>query len=166
MINWIDAPEIAPARVGILLRSAVDLGSQRICTVCREEAVDLVVSVLSEYEVVDLDLSDEGLELANGGIEFQWFPVMDRGTPSDDVQAAAISKVIQTAIQKGRAVVVHCHYGLGRSPLIACMALVDQGLDVNVAIRRVSQARARRVPETDRQLDWLTYYSRSRDAHG
>ena len=163
-MNWIEAPEIAPARLGILLRSTVDLGAEAVRDECVRNDVDVVVSVLSEFEVVDLELEHVATSLSAVGVEFYWHPVMDRGVPTDDGQTKLLSQVLRRCIVDGKSVAIHCHYGLGRSPLAACVALIDHGFTAAQAIQRVSAARETSVPETDRQKLWLSMYEQSRNA--
>jgi protein-tyrosine phosphatase len=67
---------------------------------------------------------------------------------------------IRAHLAAGRGVAVHCYAGLGRSPLLAAMVLIDHGLDATEAIARVSRARGAAVPEMPEQHTWLADYAR------
>ena len=73
---------------------------------------------------------------------------------------------VSEGIGRGEKVLIHCHYGIGRSALLACCVLVDQGLSPLCAWETAKRAR-RIVSPTPEQihafLDWVDNW---RDVRG
>src|SRR5262245_59231148 len=56
----------------------------------RLAGVDVLLSLLTNEEVVELDLAEEAACCAEAGIEFVSFPIQDRGVPSSRSEAVAV----------------------------------------------------------------------------
>jgi protein-tyrosine phosphatase len=121
---------------------------------CRE-GVSLVVSALEPAEERELDLVNEKQSAVAAGLDFLTVPIPDRGTPGSFQEVDRVVTSVTDRMDGGKAVVVHCRAGLGRSALLAVWALVRRGVSVEDAMRRVSAARGHSVPETDGQREWL-----------
>jgi protein-tyrosine phosphatase len=117
--------------------------------------VDIVVSMLSNDQVVALGLQKEAAACAACGIEFLHFPVRDHDVPDDREAARAFAHSLAEQLQRGLGVVVHCLAGIGRSGLMAAAALAVAGFSVDDACARISAARGVRCPETPAQRQWL-----------
>jgi len=97
-----------------------------------------------------LDLTTEGelppyppilMEEANNHdrrIQYQRFPIQDKGLPSSETMAA-ILEAIDTAIAQGGKVYIHCHGGIGRTGTVVGCYLVHQGLDGESALLRLKE---------------------------
>jgi protein-tyrosine phosphatase len=66
----------------------------------------------------------------------------------------------------GRRVAIHCHQGLGRSPLVAAALLVRSGHSPDAAWNLISQKRRQIVPETGAQREWLRAFARVEGPRG
>jgi hypothetical protein len=58
-------------------------------------------------------------------------------------------------LQDGTYVVIHCRMGIGRSSIIAASVLLRVGVKADNIIDNISKIRGLKVPDTDRQLQWL-----------
>jgi protein-tyrosine phosphatase len=152
-VFWIDGPW--PGRLGILPRPRGDDWLRDETLAWRAVGLDLVVSLLESEEAVQLVLEDEAAAAAASDIMFRSFPIPDRGVPASKEAVAELVHEVVVALEKGRAVAVHCRQGIGRSGLIAAAVLVAGGVDLATALRVISEARGLEVPETDEQRRWL-----------
>jgi protein-tyrosine phosphatase len=127
----------------------------------RRSGVDVVVSLLTPEEQMDLNLPDEAALCRFNGVEFVSFPIVDRSVPSS---AEAFSgQVIQLAerLANGKTIAVHCRQGIGRAALVAVCILVLSGLEPEAANELVGVARGCSVPETPEQRQWITDFAKS-----
>lgn len=129
--------------------------------ILKRGGVDCVISLLEEDEVRELDLASERFLCEARGIEFRSFPIPDRGVPESVLSFRALVAEIEQRLGDGKAVVVHCRVGVGRSAILTAAVLCSLGLDVCEAFERVAQARGMTVPDTPRQKEWLASFSRS-----
>ncbi len=116
--------------------------------------VDVLVSALTPDEQDRLALAGTADAAAAAGVEFVAFPIPDRGVPDP---AAAIDLGVRLAAQlrAGRFVVTHCFAGIGRSTLLAAVALLILGATTDQALALVETARGLPVPDTPQQRAWL-----------
>ena len=121
----------------------------------RNVGVDVLASLLETTEVTEFDLFDECHAAEASGIQFQSFPIPDRGTPASTLLAVALIASITESLERGENVAIHCRQGVGRSGLIAVAVLVVSGKAPDDAMRIVSAARGEDVPETTIQREWL-----------
>ena len=121
----------------------------------REAGLDCIVSLLETDEQVQFDLAREAEAAENNGIQFISFPIQDLGVPADRTAAMSVLTVLVSALEAGKNVAVHCRQGIGRSGLLAAGLLIFAGIPPKAAIRTVSLARGRGVPETQEQRLWL-----------
>ena len=155
-VCWIDFPE-SKGRLGVLPKESIEGQFLARLGELKAEGVSLIVSMLSESEI---EGEIEGPSVEAADMRFHWSPLADWGVPRDDAHAAQILAPILEALNAGESVVVHCHYGIGRSPTIAALAMVHNGVSAPESIARISQARQRRVPDTAAQADWVIEYAR------
>lgn len=120
----------------------------------RQAGVDILVSLLTRVEAVELDLTDEPAAAVRMGLEFHAFPIIDLGVP-DHVEVQPLLEVLTRALISGRHVAVHCRAGIGRSSLIAAALLVRLGTPIEQVWHVITAARGVSVPETDQQRRWL-----------
>lgn len=125
----------------------------------RRVGVDAVVSMLTLAEEAELGLTEEGAACEAAGIEFAALPVPDRDTPSGDDGFGEVVADAAEAVRGGATVAVHCRQGIGRSAVFAVAVLKALGADTDDAVRAVSAARGRPVPETPEQLAWLRRFA-------
>ena len=100
-----------------------------------------VVSLLEDHEIRELELTREAELVRHAGLDFEKFPIPDRGVP--------------TSLRCGRSVGIHCRASIGRAGLVAVGTLVSLGVGEDDAWQRASVARGRQVPDTDEQRLWV-----------
>jgi protein-tyrosine phosphatase len=119
----------------------------------RSQGFDALVCALTDAEQSKLGLTAEAEVARDAGLEFVHLPIDDFGVPCRSV-VPAISQ-LASRFTGGAALAVHCRAGIGRSGLLAAGILVLAGCDPGSAFQMISDARGRRVPETDEQRAWV-----------
>jgi len=77
-------------------------------------------------------------------------PLEDHGTPSiEDLRDAAVT--VSSLVKQGHDVLVHCHAGVERTPMVVCAALLVMGWSLTEAYQRILEVRPEAAP-TDGQL--------------
>jgi protein-tyrosine phosphatase len=117
--------------------------------------LDVIVSLLTPEEQVELDLEDEAAQSRAFGLEFNAFPIPDRGVPPSRADALRFFAVLMDRLATGKAVGIHCRQGIGRSALVAASLLALSGIPPGVAFDRIGEARGSTVPETREQRRWV-----------
>lgn len=113
------------------------------------EGVRVVVSLQGEERNEYGDLKPEA-EL--------WLPTPDMCMPTIPQMWLACA-FIRLALLNGRKVVVHCRYGVGRSPMTLAAYLVTQGWEPREAVEFIAQRR-REVDPNARQWAALEEFAR------
>jgi protein-tyrosine phosphatase len=125
----------------------------------KHEGFDVLVSLLTPAEVKEFDLVREEEISKAVDLEFVSLPIPDLGVPqSTDAFGGVVDHLI-AALQSGKKIAIHCRQGIGRSGLLAAALLMCSGIDPEVAIQRVSEARGLTVPETKEQKEWITKFA-------
>ncbi len=151
-LYWIDRP--GPGRIAIMARPrAGDWLADEVAG-WRANGVDIVVSLLEPDEVCELDLKDEPAMCAMERIDFQTFPIPDRGTPST-AEAKQLAQRLAARIDDGCSIAIHCRAGIGRSSVIAALVLIVLGDPPAEVFGRISAARRLQVPDTEAQQAWV-----------
>jgi protein-tyrosine phosphatase len=132
----------------------------------READVDVVVSLQPTDEQAYVGLTGEAEAARRAGLAFRHLPIADMGIPDDNAAADIVSEIVAD-LRSGRFVAVHCHAGIGRSSTIAAAVLIRLGVTPADACTTISAARGMRVPETQRQRNWLDRWAElaTRDGH-
>jgi len=120
----------------------------------QQSGLDVVISLLTPNEEADLDLNNEKKLCLKYGMQFYFFPISDRGTPSSLKETMILLKKLEKALEEGKTVAVHCRQGIGRSAMIAASLLIASGIDVEDAFHAISEARGYAVPDTVQQREW------------
>jgi protein-tyrosine phosphatase len=123
----------------------------------REQGADVVVSLLGDSEMEAYGLAAEPGICRDLGMEFQQFPITDHGLPDSAAAFLDLISRLHAEAQRGRAIVVHCFAGIGRSTLVAASLLVRAGLTLPQALEQISDSRGVMVPDTPAQRLWLEY---------
>jgi protein-tyrosine phosphatase len=79
--------------------------------------------------------------------------LVDHGTPTLDALREAATAV-SDLVKQGHGVLVHCHAGVERTPMVVCAALMMMGWSLTDAYQRVLEVRSVSAP-TDGQLTTL-----------
>lgn len=127
----------------------------------RRACVDVVVSLLTPEEIVELDLGNEATQVRAEGMEFVLFPWPDREVPPSKFRFAELITRLSGMLDDGKTIVVHCRQGIGRAGMVAIALLERSGVEVTAAMSRVSEARGCPVPETAEQQRWMFDFARS-----
>jgi protein-tyrosine phosphatase len=145
-------PTPAPGRLSTMARPrGGDWLEDELTALARE--VDVLVCLLTDDELVELNLQTEAEMARRAGIQFHHFPIEDRQLPG--AGAAALIASLTDELRQGRHVAIHCRAGIGRSSLMAAGILRSLGLDGAEALSRISTARGLQVPDTQAQADWV-----------
>lgn len=117
----------------------------------------IVVSMTERSEMERCGSGGLGAELAKASIDWVHLPIRDYGAPSDDSARAwpVLAARLHKLLGEGRAVLLHCRGGQGRSGMIALRLLVDRGEGTRAALARLRSARPGAV-ETDDQMAWAS----------
>jgi protein-tyrosine phosphatase len=126
----------------------------------KEDGIDCVVSLLERSEMPGL-LEAEAALCEEFGIEFLSFPVRDKTVPPLLAPFAGLARELAGGIKRGRAVAIHCRAGIGRSTTLAACVLIYLGVDGEVALDMIADARGVEVPETEAQRQWILQFPRS-----
>jgi protein-tyrosine phosphatase len=121
--------------------------------------IDVIVSLLTLTETVNLDLQDEAKICQEQQIEYISYPIDDRRTPASSAATLELIKRILEKLKQGKGVAIHCRMGIGRSALIAACVVVSQGLEVKAAFDLIGKARGIPVPDTDEQKKWVEQFA-------
>lgn len=155
---WI--PARLPGRIAIMPRPRGGDWLEDEVQSWRSEGIDVVVSLLTTAEVVDLDLADEERLCKASGIDFRAFPIPDRAIPAARAGFLDLATALASDLAMGKNIAIHCRQGIGRAPLLALGVLVLAGLDLETATTMVSQARGCPVPETVEQQRWIAEFAK------
>jgi protein-tyrosine phosphatase len=129
----------------------------------RAQGVNVLVSALTDSELVELRLTAEPELAGQAGLVFISFPIPDRGVPAAIAPVAELVGNLEGHLSAGQFVVVHCRAGIGRSSLLAAAILVHEGLTPDDVWKRISVARGFQVPDTKVQQAWLAAFDERHD---
>ena len=103
----------------------------------------VIVNLIEDHEMVALQVEDTPQRVP-AGIEYLRLPIPDFGVPDKQWENCwqSIGPVLQEHLRRGRAVLLHCKGGLGRTGLVAARILVELGFTADTAITTVREARA------------------------
>ncbi len=152
-VYWV--PGLWPGRLGILLRPRGGDWLADEVRAWRAAGLDVVISLLAPDEIAELELQEEEACAREEGIEFLAFPIPDYGVPRSRLELAGLIRHLETALEAGKNVGIHCRQGIGRSSLLIASMLVSAGEDPQEAFRRIEKARGRPVPDTAEQREWV-----------
>jgi protein-tyrosine phosphatase len=155
---WIDAPW--PGRLAISSRPRGGDWLEDEVRSWQQSGLDTVVSLLTDDEIADLDLTREAKLCQAQGLQFLAFPIVDRAVPSSRRATLDFARKLDKTLAEGKNLLIHCRQGIGRSALIAACLLVLSGMDAETAFQRVSAARGVSVPETPEQRKWVMDFAR------
>jgi protein-tyrosine phosphatase len=114
-----------------------------------------VVSLLEDHEIRELELTREAELVRQAGLDFERFPILDRGVPTSLELAHDLWHRLEAKLRCGCSVGIHCRASIGRAGLVAVGTLLRLGVGEDVAWQRASVARGRQVPDTDEQRLWV-----------
>lgn len=130
----------------------------------RDAGVQVVVSLLSKEETLELGLADEARLVHNNGLKFFSFPINDYDVPASETAVRQLVSGLEELLAQGDNIGIHCRAGVGRSSLVAACLFVDHGEDTEISFQRISTARGLAVPDTLAQREWVNEFARM--SHG
>jgi ADP-ribosyl-[dinitrogen reductase] hydrolase len=115
-----------------------------------------VVTLLEPDELRWLAISRLGAEVERRGMEWVHMPIPDVSTPGPEFEAKwpKVSSRLRARLDAGENMLVHCRGGIGRAGMIAARLLVEDGVDPEVAMKRVRAVRPGAI-ETPAQERWV-----------
>ena len=115
----------------------------------------IVLSMTEQREMEACGCGDLGERLNRLRIDWVHLPVRDFNglTARNARHWPDLSRRLHGLLDRGRAVLVHCRGGRGRSGMIALRLMVERGQEPDAALRQLREARPGAV-ETDEQRAW------------
>lgn len=117
--------------------------------------VDIIVSGLTNQEMIELDIRKESDFCKQFGIHFEQFPINDRDVPLSTGKWIEFIKQINKELINGKTVVAHCRMGIGRASLIAVSLMILNNVEPETAFQWTAKARGLEVPDTMEQIEWI-----------
>lgn len=161
-LYWVDG--MSKGRVAIAPRPRGGDWLEQDIRTYRQAGVDIVVSLLTDEEVTEFDLTQEAEFCSIHGLEFHSFPIPDRSVPQSLSELALLVRELCQRLESGKAVFVHCRAGIGRSALVAACTLIRAGMTPAAALETIGKARGFAVPETGEQKEWVENFAKSKEA--
>jgi protein-tyrosine phosphatase len=110
-------------------------------TQARHAKLAMVVCLTPRSEIQELSPAYLAA-ITRGGTAYQWLnlPVPNFGVPDDPAAFRGAVERIADALRKGKAVMMHCAAGMGRTGSAAACVLKALGLSTEEALQRVRDA--------------------------
>lgn len=121
----------------------------------KSEGYTFVASLLTDEENQELGLVGEALACEAIGLEFYFYPIIDRSVPPNRESFEDFASPILNQVQDGERGFFHRRAGLGRAPLLACTVLAQSGVPPDSAWKLIEESRGQVVPDTDAQRKWV-----------
>ena len=144
------------AKIGIMARPSGDDWLEDEINHLKNNEVGVLVSLLERDEIYDLKLDNEEHICTTKNITYINFPIPDRDIPKQNGDIDKLIGTLAKKIDEGQSVVIHCRMGIGRSSIIAASVLLKYKFRAKEIIENISSIRGLKVPDTDKQLLWLT----------
>jgi protein-tyrosine phosphatase len=128
----------------------------------KREGIEVLVSLLTPDEGVDLGLAAEGKLAESMGIDFISYPIPDRTTPAGEDGFRRLVARLAEAVQKGKRIGAHCRASIGRSSVTTAAVLIQLGVRPEEALAMIEEARGCQVPDTVEQLQWILSFEPER----
>ena len=152
-VYWVNDKTVG--RIGIMPRPrSGDWHDDEIRSLSAQK-VNVLVSLLTEEEMAELELTTEPEVCARNGIEFLSFPINDREVPPLDTKLKHFIRSLQDRVSKGKTAIIPCRAGIGRSAIIAACLMISPSNSVGQVMSSISQSRGFPVPDTREQLAWV-----------
>jgi hypothetical protein len=152
-VYWIR--DIDPLRFAMMARPRGGEWLEDEVSGWKQLGIDIVVSLLHQYEADELEISEEERICVNRGIRYHSFPIKDRSTPESAAAFFALANEVAASVKEGLVVAVHCRAGIGRSGLLAGSVLLRLGVPASQVFFVLSRARGLSVPDTPAQIEWF-----------
>ncbi len=171
-VDWL--PGLGPGRVGLTLAPGRkgwstddprpwqrDLSAD-LDRLVRDLGVEVLVSLVEDFELDAYELGDLYGEASARGLEVWRLPIVDGSVPDSPALLADLVRRISAAVDSGRTLVVHCIGGLGRTGTVAGCLLVERGATADEALATLAATRGPRCPENEAQRQVIRGHERGR----
>jgi protein-tyrosine phosphatase len=159
-IYWIRHDE--RPRLAIVARPRGDDWLETDLANLKRGGIEVLISLLTPEEALDLGLRAESELASQAGIEFISYPILDRTTPAGEDSFRRLIARLAEAVQMGKRVGVHCRASIGRSSVTTAAVLIHLGGRPVEALAMIEEARGCHVPDTVEQLDWILSFEPER----
>lgn len=156
-LYWVAGPW--PGKLGLAARPRGGEWLKDEVSAWKKAGIHTVLSLLTSDEERTLDLASEEQQVKAQGIRFLSFPIPDRQVPESRMALSQTLETVERDLASGNNVLLHCRQGIGRTGLVAAALLLTKGFDADLALRRITEARGIRVPETAEQLRWIEQFA-------
>jgi len=158
-LHWVAG--IEPHRLALMARprGGGDLPAE--VAAWQAAGIGVVVSLLEASEIRELELTDEARLCEQSEIAFRSFPIRDRASPESARALAKLVAELHAHLQSGKAVVIHCRAGIGRTALVAGCLVHRLGVPLEEVFPLLSRSRGIPVPDTEAQITWVESYARA-----
>ena len=145
----------SPVRPPTVISEGRLVAGRHPCAWGQEEAPEEVRDLLAQGVTLFLDLTQEGeLEpydhLVPADVRYVRRPIRDFSVPAKEDLATTLD-VLDSEIESGGLVYVHCWAGCGRTGVVVGSWLVRHGLDPREALARIAETRGAGCPQTLQQ---------------
>ena len=106
----------------------------------RNQGIDVVISLLQDYELTKLQISDYRECAEQSGLIYYNFPIIDGNVPSNNGLYTIIN-TIREHMDVGHNVLVHCKCGLGRAGTICAAVFIYFGYSSQESISLIRSLR-------------------------
>ena len=158
-VFWINPG--ANGRLAIVQRPRGDEWLAQDLAALRQNGIDILVSLLTAPETMELGLTREKETCERAGIEFRSFPIPDRCVPDSHRKFQELADSLATERLHGKNIGAHCRACIGRASLLMGAVLCVEGLSPERAFAMISKGRGLQVPDTPEQVAWLAEFASS-----
>lgn len=121
----------------------------------KAQGIDVVVSLQELDEQSLCGVKAEARLCERSGLSFLSFPIRDHGVPEAAEEFAGFVRQVHGEVASGRAVLVHCLAGIGRTGLLTSGVLLLLGVPRSTIADVLRRSRGFVMPETPEQRQWL-----------
>jgi len=116
------------------IADGIYVGSNQCCVM----GLDAVLK--KEGIAADISLEEARLDQPFGVEAYLWMPIKNHTAPTPDQLSLGV-RTLQTLVEQGKKVYVHCQNGHGRAPTMVVAYLISKGQGVDEAIALVTEKR-------------------------
>ena len=118
------------------------------------QGYNVVVSLLTHQEQVELGLTEEAAMCQRSGLVFAHYAFQDE-LPASEEHTYDFIDQLKALYQQHKTLLFHCRGGVGRSSMILSLLVSSLGISVEEAFRLISISRGEVVPESERQRQYV-----------
>ncbi len=135
--------------------------------VVRDWRAEIVVTLLEDCEFEEVQVEALGEMVQALGMCWVHLPIPDKQAPGLDFSPAwaVAGQQIQTCLQHGGKILIHCMGGIGRTGTIAAQILMERGVPTEQAMAEVRRVRKGAI-ETVVQEQYLAAWRQNPIGHG